>query len=141
MDALTRRLHTVLGSDPSAPPAHRIVEDIWLAVVDGSLETGERLPTARQLAIDLGVSPRSIERAYAELERRGVVAARRGEGVFVALLPPPEAELARRREFTELCRSAVQRAGELGFGLDDLIDEIAEYRMSGRSASRTSQDP
>jgi GntR family transcriptional regulator len=141
MDSLTRRLRTILGTDPSAPPAHRIVEDIWLAVVDGSLETGERLPTARQLAIDLGLSPRSIERAYAELERRGVVATRRGEGVFVALQPPPEAELARRREFTSLCRSAVERASELGFGVDDLMDEIAEYRNTGRSSSRTPPDP
>jgi GntR family transcriptional regulator len=137
MDPITRRLADLLAATPSEPAAHLVVEEIWLAVVEGSLETGARLPTTRQLAIDLGVSPRSIERAYQDLERRGVVATRRGEGVFVVLAPPPEAELVRQREFAELCRATVERAEDLGFGVDDLLDALAEFRTARRDPPTT----
>jgi GntR family transcriptional regulator len=133
MEPITQRLAAELTASPSEPVAHVIVEDLWLAVVEGSLESGERLPTARQLAIDLGVSPRSIERAYAELERRGVIATRPGEGTFVSLAAPPESERARHRAFAELCRGAVERAQQLGFSVDELLDAIAEFRTANRS--------
>lgn len=110
------------------PISGQIVDNIWLAVVDGSLEVGERLPTARELAIGLRVSPRAVEHAYAELERRGVVAHRAGEGTFVCLAQPPEEELSRRRELTALCADALERARMLGFGLEELMDALAEYR-------------
>jgi GntR family transcriptional regulator len=133
MDAITQRLALRLADSPAEPVAHLIVDDLWLAVVDGSLDSGERLPTARQLAIELGVSPRSIERAYSELERRGVIATRAGQGTFVCLAPPPEAERARHQEFAELCRNAVDHAARLGFGVDDLLDALSEFRTASRS--------
>jgi GntR family transcriptional regulator len=133
MDPITQRLAFRLAERPAEPVAHLIVDDLWLAVVDGSLESGERLPTARQLAIDLGVSPRSIERAYTELERRGVIATRAGQGTFVSLAPPSEAERERHQDFADLCRRTVQRAASLGFGVDDLLDALAEFRTANRS--------
>ncbi|MGH7481259.1 MAG: GntR family transcriptional regulator [Longimicrobiales bacterium] len=121
------RLAARLADAPGEPASHVIVEDVWLAVVDGSLESGERLPTARQLSVALGVSPRTIERAYTELERRGVIATRAGEGTFVSLAPPPEAEHARRRELAALCREIIERARALDFGVDELLDALAAY--------------
>jgi GntR family transcriptional regulator len=133
MDPIIQRLAFRLAERRAEPVAHLIVEDLWLAVVDGSLESGERLPTARQLAIDLGVSPRSIERAYTELERRGVIATRAGQGTFVSLAPPSEAERERHHHFADLCRRTVERAASLGFGVDDLLDALAEFRTANRS--------
>lgn len=125
---LTNRLAESIAGRTSEPIAHLLVEEVWLAVVEGRLETGQRLPTARRLAVALGVSPRTVERAYAELERLGVAATRRGEGTFVGLDPPPEAERERHRRFAGLCRETVERARELGFGLDELLDALAEFR-------------
>lgn len=85
-DELVQRLTGRLRSGSAEPVAHGIVEELWLAVVEGSLESGTRLPTPRQLAISLGVTPRSLERAYAELERRGVLVTRAGAGTFVSLV-------------------------------------------------------
>ena len=45
---------------------------------------GERLPSLRALALDIHVSPNTVQRAYDELEREGTVVSRRGIGVFVA---------------------------------------------------------
>jgi GntR family transcriptional regulator len=127
-DYIVERLSSRLAMDSGTPAAHLVVEEVWLAVIEGTLETGARLPTARQLAVALGVSPRSVERSYEELERRGVISTRAGEGSFVNLAPPAEEEQARFRQFRELCRLTVEQAKELGFGLEDLIAELGEYR-------------
>lgn len=129
---LTERLAGRLAEGSGQPASHLIVEEVWLAVVDGSLATGERLPTARQLAITLGVSPRSVERAYDELERRGVTVTRTGHGTFVSLAPPSDEARSRHRRFAELCREAVAGTEALGFTVDDLLDALAEFRSVGR---------
>lgn len=129
---LVQRLKACLGEGGAGAASQLIVEEVWLAVVEGSLEPGERLPTARQLAIALGVTPRSIDRAYDQLERRGVLVTRQGAGTFVSLAPVSEEDRARQQQFTALCGEVVERAAELGYGVDDLIDAIVEYRASER---------
>jgi len=134
-DPIIERLAQRIATGGGEPVAHLIVEELWESVVAGRLHTGARLPTARQLAIALSVSPRSVERAYAELERRGVIQTRPGEGTFVRLDPPSAEQQERRREFAALCREVVARTRELGFSLDDLLDALAEYRTVGGRAT------
>jgi GntR family transcriptional regulator len=105
-----------------------LVDGIWLEVVQGTLASGERLPTARQVAVELGISPRTVEHAYQELEARGVLATRPGEGTFISLHPPNAEERERHRRFSALCSETFSRARELGFTVEDLIDTIAEFR-------------
>jgi GntR family transcriptional regulator len=133
MEPITPRLAARVADSPAEPVAHLIVEELWLAVIEGDLASGQRLPTSRQLAIELGVSPRSIERAYLELERRGVIATRAGQGTYVSLALPPEAERARHQEFAALCRGAVENAARLGFSVEELLDALAEFRTANRS--------
>lgn len=117
--------------------SRQLVETLWMEVIEGLLPTGERLPTVRQMAIALGLSPRSVQRAYRELGRLGVTATRPGEGTFVSLDPPPEHERQRRRSFAILCRETVESARELGFDVDDLLDEIREFRRAGQDETST----
>ena len=51
----------------------QIVDRIWLDVIEGTLEPGQRLPTVRQLAVSLEVHLDTVSRAYGQLERLGVV--------------------------------------------------------------------
>jgi GntR family transcriptional regulator len=129
-DLLLARLADRLRTGGAEAVAERIVDELWLAVVDGSLDSGQRLPTARQLAIALNVSPRSIDRAYEELERRGVISSRQGAGTFVSLAPVSDAERARHQQFADLCRRVVTDARELGFAVDDVIDALMDYRTA-----------
>ncbi len=136
---LIPHLRGILDPSRSDPLSRQIVEDIWVQVVEGHLPTGQRLPTVRRLAIALGLSPRSVQRAYAELEKLGITVTRPGEGTFVSLDPPPEEERRRHRRFAELCRRTVAEARELGYDPDDLADEIREYRTDG--APTSGEDP
>lgn len=127
---LVQRLAVRVRESAGKPIPQLIVDELWLAVVDGSLEVGCRLPTARELAIELGVSPRSIERAYLDLERRGVVITRPGSGSYISLTQPAESERERHHELARLCRETLQRATDLGFTIDDVLDTLADFRSS-----------
>ena len=59
----------------------QIVELVKVRIVRG--EYVEALPPARALALELGVNPNTVARAYRELEREGVIRTRVGKGSFV----------------------------------------------------------
>ncbi|NMM91675.1 hypothetical protein B2J88_46580 [Rhodococcus sp. SRB_17] len=69
-------------------------------IVSGRLGRGEKLPTVRQTARDLGVSPGTAARAYRQLEQDGLVVARTGAGTKVSdtasPLPAEIVELVRK---------------------------------------------
>ena len=79
-----------LTVDPSSdvPLYRQIVDHVWVKVASGILEPGNRLPTVRQVAIDLGVHLDTVERAYRELELLGVVAQHPGEGCNCEIARP-----------------------------------------------------
>jgi GntR family transcriptional regulator len=72
--------------DPSShvPIYLQIADEIRAAIAAGVFRPGEMLPSLRVLAGDLRVNPNTVQRAYDELEREGVVLPRRGVGLFVA---------------------------------------------------------
>jgi GntR family transcriptional regulator len=116
----------------SGEPLYRqIVDRVWLEVITGALDTGERLPTARQLAIDLGVHPNTVARAYEELRLLGVLVARPGEGTYVGLTRPDRSALERRAQLERLCRDIVSQSKALGISLDNVVDMLVELRASG----------
>ena len=131
---LARRLANSVDPASGDPVAHQLVEQIWLEVVEGSIETGERMPTIRGLAIHMGVNPRSVRWAYDELERLGVVSTRPGEGTFVNLAPASDEERRRRRDFLSMCADAVKKARGLGFDVDELVGALAEFREVERES-------
>jgi GntR family transcriptional regulator len=62
----------------------QIVENLRSAIAAGVYKPGEALPSLRVLAIDLKVNPNTVQRAYEELDRQGLVKSQRGVGIFVA---------------------------------------------------------
>ncbi|NBB81803.1 MAG: aminotransferase class I/II-fold pyridoxal phosphate-dependent enzyme [Alphaproteobacteria bacterium] len=69
--------------DRAGPKYMRIADALAEDVYAGRLAVGERLPTHRDLAWRLGVTVGTVSRAYAEAERRGLVAGEVGRGSFV----------------------------------------------------------
>lgn len=129
---LSARLAAAIDPTLDRPLARQLAEHVWLEVIDGTLEPGERLPTVRQLAVDLGLAPRIVERAFAELERRGVVRIEPG-GAYVCLIDTDPEAAERARALEQLCVEAAERAEQLGFGLDELIEALGDLRLQRRS--------
>ncbi|MFF5427115.1 MULTISPECIES: GntR family transcriptional regulator [unclassified Streptomyces] len=61
----------------------QIVQQTKQALRMGLLEPGDRLPTAREVVEATAINPNTVLKAYRELEREGLVEARRGLGTFV----------------------------------------------------------
>ncbi|MET7364044.1 GntR family transcriptional regulator [Streptomyces sp. NPDC005562] len=61
----------------------QIVQQTQQALRLGLLETGDKLPTAREVVEATAINPNTVLKAYRELEREGLVEARRGLGTFV----------------------------------------------------------
>ena len=115
----------------------QISDRIWHDVIDGTLESGQRLPTVRQLAVNLGVHPDTVARAYQQLERLGVVHRRPGAGTVVGLNAARQTELEQQKRLDEICRVAIQDAELNGASIDDLMGLLSEIRR-GDSQSRRS---
>lgn len=76
----------------AVPPYEQIRRQISSLIAIGELTTGQRLPTVRALAADLGVAVGTVTRAYRELESAGLIESRRRLGTVVA--QPPAAGAA-----------------------------------------------
>lgn len=64
-------------------PYEQIRAQVLEDLASGELQPGDRLPTVRGLAADLGLAANTVARAYRELERAGVIETRGRAGSFV----------------------------------------------------------
>ena len=65
----------------------QIVDNFKNQIASGILQSGEKLPSVRELAGELAINPNTIQRAYRELELAGWIATVPGKGCFVCGLP------------------------------------------------------
>lgn len=75
--------HVVVDTAAAVPVYEQIRSQLAGAIADGRLADGQRLPSVRVLAADLGIAVNTVGRAYAELEATGLIARRRRTGTVV----------------------------------------------------------
>lgn len=102
----------------------QIADQIRERILQGEWEAGERIPSIRELAIELGVNPNTVTKSYQALLDWGIVANQRGRGYFVSDEAADQALKAMREEFLRDELPKVVRAMQM---LDIGLDEIAEY--------------
>lgn len=95
----------------------QIVEAFHRALARGDLNPEDRAPAVRELAAQLVVNPNTVQRAYQELERQGLLVTRRGLGTFVT--EKPEVIQESRRHLAEAAaRKYLGEMAELGFSAE-----------------------
>jgi GntR family transcriptional regulator len=114
--------------DPT-PLYAQLDRGIRAAIAAGRLRGGDRLPTVRQLALDLRINANTVAKVYAELERAGVLATQRGIGTFVSNQPldqpsPPANRRDRERELRQIVERLLADASVLGLTLPDVIHHL-----------------
>ena len=93
------------------PVYRQIIDCVYSARASGELEAGNRLPTIRQLAVDLSINPNTVCRTYRERELVGILESHKCTGTFVAEIkvgPTPE---ERERKLNQVVAEFVARAG------------------------------
>jgi len=111
--------------DDGVPIYVQLREQIAAAVGNGRLRPGDQLPTMREVAVELRIDLNTVQRAYAELEREGILAMVRGRGSFVTEKPPPR---DRRAELRIFAAKVAAQAQAQGVALDDLLAALKALR-------------
>src|SRR4051794_35453544 len=116
------------ASDPT-PLYAQLERAIRVAIATGRLRPGDKLPTVRQLAVDLRINANTVAKVYAELERAGVLGTRRGVGTFVRALGDRGAAPAdRARQLARLADRFLDDAATLGVSADEAIAFLKTYQ-------------
>jgi DNA-binding transcriptional regulator YhcF (GntR family) len=69
--------------DSDRPIYKQLVEQIELRIISGFYAPGEKLESVRDMAMDAGVNPNTMQKSLAELERMGLLFAQRTSGRFI----------------------------------------------------------
>ena len=69
--------------DSDRPIYAQLLERIQLQIVSGTYGPGDKLPSVRELAAEASVNPNTMQKAFAELERSGLIVTKRTSGRFV----------------------------------------------------------
>jgi GntR family transcriptional regulator len=123
--------------DTTKPIYMQIMEKINKKIVRNEWKAGDKLPSVREMAVETGVNPNTIQRTYSELERMGIVETRRGQGTFVT---ENEEVIYRLREQLkrDIVADFVRNMTELGFTLDDMIVSLKNYMVMKKGESNDS---
>jgi GntR family transcriptional regulator len=120
LDALALR-------DNGVPIYVQLREQILAAIGRGLLKPGAQLPTMRQVAVALKIDLNTVQRAYAELERDGVLSKQRGVGTFVTEAAPPRNA---KKQVQDFAFKVAAQAKAQGITLDELAQAL--NRLAGR---------
>ena len=113
----------------SGVPFYRqIIDQVKAAIATESIAAGDRLPTVRQLAVDLSINPNTVSRAYTELELTGLVETQMGSGTFVGDRAVERDDVEQRRLLEQLCQEFLSRVSTHGFTLDEVLRNLEQRR-------------
>ncbi len=111
---------------------YRDVRPIYVQIMDGLrqqigsgvLRQGDKLPSVRELAVELSINPNTIQRSYRQLEMEGWIATVPGKGCFVCAIPigDPKQEKRLLGQFDE----AVRKLLALGYTRRELQNRLEQ---------------
>jgi len=110
----------------------QIVERIQMDIISGKYKPGDKLPSVRDLAAEAAVNPNTMQKAFSELERTGLVYSQRTTGRFITedttLIYELKTNLAKEKitEFIALMQ-------QLGFSKEEILSLISDT-MKGEAS-------
>lgn len=118
------RIH--LDHHSGEPIYRQIVEAVKFEVARGDLAKGDRLPSLRNLANELGINMRTVVKAYDEIVHAGLAVRQHGRGVFITA--PQGVMPAKRRKgvLVEMTQRLISEARRLGADSDEVLQIVEE---------------
>ncbi len=117
-------LDFILDLTSGVPYYRQVIKQVEMAIADGRVRKGSKLPTVRSLAVHLQINPNTVARAYNEMEIRGIVNTQQGTGTFISdkkidLTPEERIDI-----LDSLIRSFLANASSYGFVVGDIIERL-----------------
>mgnify|MGYP004476348125 FL=1 len=114
----------VLDYQDRRPLYEQVEEKFRNLILNGALEPGSRMPSVRQLAMELSINPNTIQRAYMQLEQEGLIYPVKGKGNYIA-----DSEEVRKISiisYTKELQDLIRKGKAIGVEEEDLIYIIRE---------------
>lgn len=119
-------------SDLTDEPLHaQMSRQIRAKILSRDLAGGDALPSIRRLAKEQRVSVITVQRAYDDLEREGLVQSRRGKGFWVASIPEKRKHEMAHDRFADALELLIAHAAADGLSAADMrriLDELLANR-------------
>ena len=124
--AVEKKLEFSLDFKSGVPFYKQIIFQVEMAIADGRLQKGEQLPTVRRLAVDLSINPKTVARAYNEMEIRNIGITQQGSGTFISERKVSLDAIEREKILTQLTKAYMTKTASYGFSLEEIIKNIQE---------------
>lgn len=118
-----------IDKEDAVPIVDQIVNSITRLILHGQLQAGEKLPTERSLAADLGIARGTVQRAYLKLAQSGVVESRKGSGSYV-LTDERLLESSKKQEAADILAATLSRLRAMGLSEKEIQNLINLHRVS-----------
>ena len=117
----------------------QIADRIRERILRGEWKAGQRIPSIRELAVELGVNPNTVTRSYQKLLERELITNQRGRGYFVGERAAERALNEMKHEFMrdELPR-IIGTMRLLGVGMDEIADALTRSARLDHKGDDTS---
>jgi len=110
----------------------QIADSISEKVMEGKYPPGEKTPSVRDLATEMGVNPNTVMRTYSELQTRGIIDNKRGVGYYVSSEAVDIIHQWKRQEFFETDLPVIVKQIKM---LDITLDELRPYFESTNNSA------
>ena len=105
------------------PIYEQIIEQLETFVLKGILKVGDQIPSVRSLSIQLSINPNTIQKAYSELDRTGIIDTVPGRGGFIAKDAKEKLRNLQGNQLKELS-SIVEKLVLAGISKEEIEDVI-----------------
>ena len=103
----------------------QIADRITKSVLSGEYQSGEQLPTVRQLALEAAVNPNTVQHAFAELENEGIIISKGTLGRFVTE-DTHVVDVCRKKMAERLARTFIDNMEQLSLSKEQVIALLEE---------------
>lgn len=114
----------IIRNSSNLPIYQQIVQEMKEAILNGSIEPNEQLPSIRALAKDLNISVITTKRAYEELERQGFIETVAGKGSYVSYFNKELIYEEKLKEIEEKLDEVIKISRMINLKKEDLINMI-----------------
>lgn len=110
----------------SLPIYEQIAELIQKRIIRGDISAGEKLPSVREMALEMNVNPNTVQRTYRELEIMKIVETKRGQGTFVTE-NTDVIDTIRNDMKKQVFEQFTEQMFEMGYTKEDIKRDLAAF--------------
>lgn len=118
------------------PLYEQVVDGIKEQVIKGMLQPGDQIPSIRQLAAMLTITPNTVSKAYQELERQQIIETVRGKGTFIAQKIEMPVNTLKLNELKQTLKKVCVDWHYIGQSKDQLFETIDEIYETFEGSER-----